>query len=239
MNLFVCQPFGLGDIIFTRTLIKALGGKEKTCGYLPDKTVYWPVKEHYYNDLVRAYPDIYWIKGEGMANLAPTTKEEILKSRIVPIRWSDTFQKVPYEAVMAAKYAMYNMDWRDWKNEAMWQRDPSMEDSLFEIHGIKPQDEYALISGTFGSDFQHSIALRLPETSIRKQVFIKQIPGYSLFDWAKLIEFATEIHFVASSNIYLLEMLELSAKSINIYDRGNGHHRQYEYLLRRHKYNLK
>ncbi len=230
MNLLVLQSFGLGDIIFCRTLVKSLTS---------DGLIFWPVKEHYYHDLVRAYPDIYWIKGEGMADLAPTTKNEILKAQAVPIRWSDTFQKVPYEAVMAAKYAMYNMDWRDWKQDAMWQRDSGMENSLFEIHGVKPQEEYALCSLTYGSDFQHSIALNLPPTTMRKQVFIKQIPGYSLFDWAKLIEFATEIHFVASSNIYLLELLQLQAKNINIYPRSNGHHKQYEYILQSHKYNLK
>lgn len=234
-NLFVLQSFGLGDIIFTRTLIKHLASAEKTCGFLPNKTVYWPVKEHYYHDLVRAYPDIYWLR-EDMRDLAPTTKDEILKARVVPIRWSDTFQKVPYNHVMAAKYAMYGLDYRMWKEQAMWQRDSGMEDSLFEIHNIKPGDEYALCSLTYGSDFQHSAQVERP---LAKPIFIKNIPGYSLFDWAKLIEFATEIHFVASSNIYLLELLQLSAKSINIYPRSNGHHHQYDYLLKSHNYILK
>jgi hypothetical protein len=227
MNLFVLQSFGLGDIIYSRTLVKSL------CG----DTIYWPVLEHYYHDLVRAYPDIYWIKGEGMQGLAPTTKNEILKSQVVPIRWSDTFQQIPYEQVMAGKYAMYGMDWRDWKKEAMWQRSSGHEDPLFEMHGVKPGDKYNLISPTYGSNFQHTLLI-VTENEY-PDIFIKNIPGFSLFDWAKLIEYATEIHFVASSNIYLLELLSLQAESINIYPRSNGHHRQYDYLLRSHKYILK
>jgi hypothetical protein len=45
------------------------------------------------------------------------------------------------------------------------------------------------------------------------------LDGFTLFDWAKIIENASEIHTVSTSNLFLLETLNLSANKVNIYPR--------------------
>jgi hypothetical protein len=54
--------------------------------------------------------------------------------------------------------------------------------------------------------------------------------GYSLFDWAAVMEQAVEIHTVSTSIIYLLELLHLRA---HIYIRrpDERSHSYYDYLL--------
>jgi hypothetical protein len=45
------------------------------------------------------------------------------------------------------------------------------------------------------------------------------LDGFTLFDWSKIIENASEIHTVSTSNLFLLETLTLKADKINIYPR--------------------
>jgi hypothetical protein len=45
------------------------------------------------------------------------------------------------------------------------------------------------------------------------------LDGFTLFDWSKIIENASEIHTVATSNLFLLETLNLKANKVNIYPR--------------------
>jgi hypothetical protein len=46
---------------------------------------------------------------------------------------------------------------------------------------------------------------------------MRTIPGYSLFDWAAVIEKADQVHTVSTSIIYILEQLELGQKPIHLY----------------------
>ncbi len=48
---------------------------------------------------------------------------------------------------------------------------------------------------------------------------MRQIPGYTMLDWAKVIINAKEIHTVETSVVYMFEALPLKAKEIHIYPR--------------------
>ena len=64
------------------------------------------------------------------------------------------------------------------------------------------------------------------------------ISGFSLFDWHLVIEKATEIHTVGTSINYLIELLDINSKEVNLYKRlpDENHFHNYDYILKRHKY---
>lgn len=222
MNALVLQPHGLGDAIFCQTLVNSLEVEH----------IYWPVT-NFKNDLKIAYPNIIWTDENFTDIDTEVHRWKISKNSIVvPIRWSDTIMKVPYKDVMKSKYDMYDLDWRRWKECASWRADFANQTLLNSI--IQPPEKYNLVSNLYTGSFKYQATNPNPNLP---NVYIKPLPGFSLFDWAQIITNATEIHFVASSNIYLLELLPLKAERICIYKRGsNGDHSHYDYLMTSRNY---
>jgi hypothetical protein len=139
---------------------------------------------------------------------------------------------------MRSKYDMYGVDWRDWNKYNNYQRDMNREKRLFESLGLTEGEPFTLINRTFRTDLSKRADIRV--SNGLKQVEMRYIEGYSLFDWSYTIQQATEIHTVSTSIIYLLEMLELKAKHIGIYIRrpDETSHEYYDYILRSHDYTL-
>lgn len=148
---------------------------------------------------------------------------------------------MPYKDCMKSKYGMFEQDWHRWREGAMWIRDEYREKEL-QYRILKDEDyvfngkPYCLVNQKFGTNSQLHKSI-LPETGL--PVFnMAALSGYSLFDWAKLIENASEIHAVSTSIIYLLEMLDLKAPEVHLYNRtikGQGFD-NIDYLLTKHKY---
>jgi hypothetical protein len=229
MNIaIILQPFGLGDCIFAQGIAHHYIRR----GY----KVYWPVEEAYLDDLKRAYPKINWIR-HNMSSLTNVEKAEVLRAQVIPIRWSDTFDGVPYRLVMRAKYDMLGLPWGKWQEDAMWERHWRAEEML--IRFLDLPERFNLVSPYYTGQFKHTREQIVPANNL-PNVNITKIGSFSLFDWAGVIERATEIHFVASSNIYMLELLKLQAQRICIYKRvpDQPSHMYYDYILRSHKYEL-
>ncbi len=216
-KLCVLQPFGIGDIIFCQTLVKQLG----------DYEIIWPVRPHFVEDLNRAYPDVKFIPDtETPVSLDIKHDRFIDGYRSIPIRWSDTIRSVPYRLVMRAKYDMYRQDFRKWKDKAMWDRNRVKEDELFQLLGLEGK-KYTVVNNTFGCEFQHKASIRTTDGSIQ----MRKIEGYSLFDWAKVLENADEIHTVSTSLLFILDLLK--TKNVHVYIRQpmERSHRNYDYLF--------
>lgn len=154
----------------------------------------------------------------------------------IPIRFADSIMKVPYTECMKAKYMMYNLDWRNWKDNAIYQRNEAKENVLY--HYLNPDNEpYNLVNNIFGS--QSQLRTNITVNNDFQNIDMKTIAGYSLFDWSLLIERATNIHTVSTSIIYLLELLQLQAKEIHIYPRyPETHLKNVDYILTSHNYIL-
>lgn len=227
----ILQPFGLGDCIFAQGIAQYY----IRMGY----RIYWPVIQQYVGGLRRAYPDINWMD-EDFYTSDPRVRADLLQAICIPIRHSNRFMDCEYKDVMKAKYDMYNLDWKTWRNHAQWKADMFKERELMDVHGINPGDKYNLISRDYGIDPIQSVT-EVDVNNGYKNVFVKQIDGYSLFDWAMMMRNATTIHMVASSNIFLLEMSNLKAEEICLYPRlpKTTNHDQYVYILEKHKYILK
>lgn len=225
------QFFGIGDVIFCITLARRY--------WLPHAEVVWPVMPHYVEGLNRAYPDIRFVDYSTVdCNWNDKTERMVGDTFITPLRWSYEITNVPFKDCMKSKYGMYSLDWRQWKDLAQWNRDETKEMELFNI--VNPTNQpFNLSNKYFRCDSSGHIArINIPSTAFRLPIIeMKTIEGYSIFDWALVMEKASQIHTVSTSIIYLLEILKLRA---HIYIRrpDERSHANYDYLLEQ-SHNLK
>src|SRR5690606_7188918 len=209
MNVFINQFFGIGDIIFCMTIARRFIAQ----GY----NVTWGTLPHFLDGLRRAYPDITWVdyrkfkidydkKGEHDA----IVRDE--PYRVVPLRWNVEILGVPYSQCMASKYDLFGWHYKDWKEQAHFERGEK-ENELAELLGIDFNKPYTLTNRFFGSNSQFCVQVE------SRGIEMQSIEGYSLFDWAKIIENAECIHTANTSILYLLELLDLKAKEVHLYCR--------------------
>ncbi len=215
-NLVINQKFGIGDVIFSMSAIRALKSVHRA-------NVLWPVIPEYVEGLTRAYPDIIFLDFN-LVNLNWNRKDRYESGNldVIPL----CHQDVPLIDCMKNKYNYFNMDWRQWKRNACYDRHFPHEISLIRHLGIEEGEKYNLLntrwgchsaagfkSGTYTADLQgHG------DNGLRC-IYMDAVPGYSLFDWSTVIERATNIFTVSTSLLYLLELLHLSAKEVHLYCR--------------------
>jgi hypothetical protein len=204
------QFFGIGDVIFSMGAIRHF-----------DDKVLWPVLPEYVEGLNRAYPDVSFID-YNLLKLDYDRKDRFWLGDIdvIPLRWQDS----PLVECMKKKYSYFGLDWREWKEMSMWRRDLEKEKQLLNNLNIKQGDEFALVNINFGCWSKAGLKSGSSKahvgvsTSLR-QITLDFIPGFSLFDWAGVIERACYIASVSTSLLYLLELLTLRAKEVHLFPR--------------------
>lgn len=211
MRIVINQPWGLGDIIFCMTIARRW--KEQ------GNEIYWPVLPQFVDGCKRAYPDIIFMDWRTMAvDYENRNEHDIvidgLEYRVVPLRWNVENLNVPYSRCMETKYSWFGWDFKEWKEKAHFKRDAEREQECYSaLIGQATQEEYTLVNRYFGSNSQFKAEIPAYGVSMNRA------NGYSLFDYAKLIENATYIYVANSSILYLLELLDLKAKEIHLYCR--------------------
>lgn len=235
-TLYINQPAGLGDIIFSMTAVRRMAADYSKC--------YWPVQEpHWVEGLQRAYPDIRFIE-RSQTTLDHDRKDTYKLYRpdhgditVIPLRFSDSICKVPFKDCMKSKYMFFNLDWKDWMQDAKIARDTNNENALYsKLRGGALHKKFKLVNRIYKTD-QSGKAGNVPYFS--DAIEMQTLPGFSLFDWAKLILNAEEIHTVGTSLVYLIELLKPTCK-VFVYPRHPQHHdhSRYEYILRSCDYTL-
>lgn len=208
--VIIKQPFGTGDHIFCQTIAHHFIGK----GY----KVLWPVMEHMVKGMQRAYPKITWIDQYMVpVNLDERRRYDHGIFHHLPLRYAEHLLGRPYKMHMVSKYDYLGLDWRTWKKHAMPERSIFQEGALLGHLGLNGEQPFNFIATTFGSDFNHKIDINVGNEY--RNIELKPIDGFSLFDWCAVIEKATTIHAVSSSTLYLFELLNLAAKEIHLYCR--------------------
>jgi hypothetical protein len=130
---------------------------------------------------------------------------------------------------MKAKYEMYKMNYQDWKRDVMWKRDADKENELFDLLNLKP-NEYVLKNVTFMSNLNQKIQIDI------EGIEMKVIPGFSLFDWAKVFENAKEIHTVSTSILYILDLLDTCPVNVYLRKPMETSHINYQYIFTDNKF---
>ena len=131
-------------------------------------------------------------------------------------------------SVMKAKYKFVNMDgeWGDWDEYFEFRRNEEKENQLMDYFDIKPDDEYVVIGDTYGTPpktatkkIKYSSSRDHTDTQEKKIIKIRSIEGYSVFDWCKVFENASEIHMIETSFLYILEKINLKGSVFNLYSK--------------------
>lgn len=209
-TVLVLQAFGMGDCIWAQSIAHHFIDQ----GY----SVVWPVKLAYYWQLVRSYPKINWVPDSIVKPELFNIKEkiEVDGMLVAPIRWSDSYMKVPYKYVMRAKFDMYDLDWREWKKHAMWDRHTNKEVQVMKLMEMTNGEPYNIVNKRFASNGSREVDIDVKNDF--QNIEMCELPGYSLFDWAAAFECASEIHSVSTSVLYMFELLDLKCP-IHLYPR--------------------
>lgn len=209
--MLVLQPHGLGDHIYTQSLIHDFINE----GY----KIIWPVQDHFVLWLSYAYPDIKFIPQSLVKpELLEIKKDsEVNGMRVLPIRYAEHIMGRPYALHMISKYELYNKNWQMWKRDAMPIRNATKEKELRRELNIVNGMKYNFVQTKFGSRGQFN--LQIDPKNDYPNVEMKINDGYNLFDYMGILENAETIHVVSSASLYLIEIMELHAKEIHIYNR--------------------
>lgn len=218
MKIIINQPCGIGDIIFCMTIAR----RWKEEGH----EIYWPVLPQFLEGLKRGYPDIIFmdwrtIKIDYERKDEHDTVIDGTQYRVIPLRWNVEIMNVPYFSCMSSKYSLFGWDFKDWKEKAMWWRDEEQENKLLDFYRSQSLTEgYNVVNRIYGSDMKLSIPLS--KINPGNGQFCLPLMGdkniFSLFDYAKVLENASEIHTVSTSILYLLELLDIQCP-IHLYER--------------------
>lgn len=226
-TVIINQFFGAGDIIFCQGIAAEFVRQ--------GKKVIWPVQD-IYAPLAKHFPDVTMVDKK-LINIDYTRNDEyeINGTRVIPLRFSDSLCCVPYTDCMKSKYILMGMDWQKWKDSCYIKRDWVNERKLFwNVLGLKRGDKYNLISDQFTTGGVRSLPIPEVGNGLR-DIRMQFIEGFTLIDWLSVIQNATTIHAVASSNIYLFELYHLAAQSVTLYVRrpNEQNHDNYSYLLKK------
>lgn len=203
------QFFGIGDIMFIEPIMRKF--------FQEGNEIILPVMKQYMN-LDIHFPYIQFVDKEE-CDIDYECQNIVQKGDMIiyPLRWSKEFFNSPLNDTMKNKYRMFNLPLEMWR-EFAFLRHRWKENKLINELGIDLNNDYALIIQNYHSYNKTSINIKL-DTNM-PIIELLPIEGYSLLDWVKIIENASEIHSVNTSTLFLFETLELKAKQIHLYSRN-------------------
>lgn len=214
---------GLGDIIFEIPLHRELIRRGHSVIH-PYLDCYGPIWKH--------WPEIFWIPKKLLAiNYDDKRFIERPDYKILPLRWSSPAN---YK-VMKAKYDMIDMDFMEWQ-KVTWLRDGDAEDKVMDILGIAPGDKYIFINEMFQHNDQGRMRIKVDVPQGMRVVHLKKISGFTLMDWGKVLENASEIHTVGTSINYIIDPPFLNINCpVHLYIRrpNETNFDSYNYLLKK------
>lgn len=136
--------------------------------------------------------------------------------------------RVPGMRIMNSKYELIDSSDEDWFNYFNFIRNYKKENILYyDILKLNNNSEYVFVNKMANIEIKYSdvidnITFKYPV--IEMQV----IPGFTLFDWCKVIENAKEIHTVHTSINYVIDKLDIKASVYNMYQ--GIHHSDVQFI---------
>lgn len=207
-KLLLIQPGAFGDIFICAPIAKWYYDK----GY----EIHWPVTKKFlptinYFDYVK--PIILsdevlhsdWLRSDVLKILPLVPQYD--KVLNLADRGPHTTAQTPWENFEQCKYRLSEVPFKE-KNSLKWKRDLEKEDSLFKELNIDASMPYALVHNTDSRNEKAAI----PEINI-PIVYVKEVSGYNIPDWYKVISGAKEIYCVESSVQQFIDGFVLSLKS--------------------------
>jgi hypothetical protein len=203
-GIIFIQPAGIGDIFFLLHIADTLAKQ----GF----NIKWPIAKNIKN--IIKYLEIH-------ENINFCDEKLIFGQEDFIINFS-TADRLFSGSLLQAKYKLandlgINVDFKNWSSSLRIKRDKEKEDYLFyNVLKLKDDDEYAFYNKNYGTppDYKQKKNMK---SSYKKIVDMFVSDNYTIFDWLKVVEKASEIHIVDSSLTYLIENLNIFAKDDNIH----------------------
>ena len=214
MKYIFNQFQGLGDILFCEPIAKYLYNNG-------ENEIVWPILEEFLW-LREYFPYINFVNWQTYSfPYESTFFGQVNENEFhLPLRFANPIVRNlhPHDYsdqlhTMLDKYRMLNLPEDMWKTMT-WNRNINKEEQLYNL--LVSNSKYILVNNTW-SDGVLDIQVNNPENY--QIVYMSKIQGYSMLDWAKIIENATQIYTVATSNLFLIETLPIKASNICIYPR--------------------
>ena len=189
---FIYQPQGTGDIIFTQKIAHHY----RSLGY----KIVWPLFEYFgWLRPYLAHPDFsfpllsndrkimepfensdrfYYLMGSTYAIFRkPVHSYDFVYLSLGPA-------SMEFDEMMTSKYSVADIDFDNWQKYVKLNRNKLKEDDLFyNVLKLTDNSEYVLINENCSS---HKI--NIPPVQGKQNIYIKNVPGYTVFDWIKVIE---------------------------------------------------
>jgi len=213
------QPAGLGDLMYCHKIAAV----HKNRGY----KIIWPVAP----SIMQANGKIDGIEFYDVTKDFPH-KQEYTDGGIHPyekrnIKYIPTYlstKAVKSRLIMRSKYMIAKMDGHDWQNYLTLNRDMKKEEELFTTLGLKLGDKYVFINRNY-KPWQGSAKVfrkkgywpadkdmvgQFKVDSKAKKIEMRRVEGFSVFDWALVIERCTEIWTMDTCTTLMMEVLDTS-----------------------------
>ena len=216
-TVLIKQPAGLGDIIFCLKI---------ACHYIKQgHNVIWPVIKEYKNikDYIRIegltfYCEDDFFPYKYLYESTPVEVSVIDGVTIVPLQ--SAWNKYKEGRIMDSKYRLVGIDWHDWINYFDFKRNHKKENELYNIFELQESEPYIFWSRKFASPPDTQVKdLGIVYGGNKRIIELEYIEDYSLFDWSKIIENASEIYMVDSGLNYIIEKLELKTNKLHLHPR--------------------
>lgn len=214
--VLIKQPKGLGDIFFCQKIACRLVER--------GHRVIWPVisKYIYVKDYLIGnvefvdiesnfdFKDIYTLCEKG----------RILEhDNCIIISTDGCKETEEMSGVMIGKYNLVNLDHTDWKNYFQFKRCEQKEIALFHKLNLREDDEYVIINNNIGGPGDESSWLFDVPTDL-KQIKICEYPGFTIFDWSKILENASAFYTMETCISYIIEKLFTKEREYIMYHRS-------------------
>lgn len=200
------QPVGLGDILFCIPIARHYYDQ----GY----EILWPTD---FTSIQKHFKFIQFVPSNSISfdqnNMNIQENDEGL---VLPLRWCNNLLNNGNPiTTMSDKYKFCNLPLEMWK-QLKWERDESAEEELFERLGLKDVS-YNLISEVFTPSFSMKYEIKIQNGL--QNVHLQKLDNYTLLDWGKVIENATNLYTVGSSINVIIEVMATKHKEYILYPR--------------------
>lgn len=217
----IIQSRGLGDIIIALPIAQAY--REE--GY----EVWWPVCEPFYQQMVSAAPWVNWLSvpvDERGEFFYENPHKQLSALGITEELWLYQYLSSHPERTNKSYFAQFKFDQykyaaagvpfgRKWELASCITRDPERERALYDQ--VVKQDRYMVYQGT-ASDMSYDVDLSVIDPAVQC-IEIRELAGYSVFDWLSVLEGAESMIFIDSVFANLVDQLDLNPRCDKYYMR--------------------
>jgi hypothetical protein len=208
-EVLIKQPCGLGDILFMQKIAHNL----KKQG----KHVIWPVTPQYIS--IKDYIPFFTFVDVTKPLLHQYEYDKCHKATITEHVICTDGCNGPH-GLMHSKYELCNVIPDDWKKYLKFNRNFEREQELFRnVLKLDEDDDYIVVNRQIGS-LGYELRWNIPIPQNKNIVEIRPIEGFTVFDWCKVFEWASEFHLMETCFCYLIETLDTIETEYKLYHRS-------------------